>query len=97
MSLQLALSGCHLIYERDGSLWFYDNQSSHGSILNKKPVAPREYHRLFDGDQMKFGASTRIFLLCGGEERPVDSVSSQKSASGTGNFFQVRLNGGLWV
>lgn len=40
----------------------YDLSSAHGTFLNKTKIQPRTYYPLQDGDQVKFGASTRTFV-----------------------------------
>ena len=83
----------------DGTLWLWDNKSSHGTWVNKRQVTAGEYVRLYDGDQLRFGASTRIFVLEGGDQRPEEMPVAQKPASKPsntqqqqrqGNFYQVR-------
>jgi pSer/pThr/pTyr-binding forkhead associated (FHA) protein len=45
--------------------FIYDLGSSHGSFLNKARVNPKDYIRVYNGDRLRFGASTRVFLLHG--------------------------------
>ena len=84
----------------DGTLWLWDNKSSHGTWVNKRQAAAGEYVRLYDGDQLRFGASTRIFVLEGGDQRPLEeapvlSKSAPKPPNTqqpqqSVNFYQVR-------
>ena len=44
--------------------WYlYDLDSTHGTWVNKSKVSPREFHRLRVGYVVKFGGSTRLYIL----------------------------------
>lgn len=44
--------------------WYlYDLDSTHGTWINKTKVSPQEYHRLRVGYIVKFGGSTRLYIL----------------------------------
>lgn len=43
--------------------YLYDLGSTHGTFLNKTRVAPRTYCRVHVGHVLRFGGSTRLFLL----------------------------------
>ena len=44
--------------------WYlFDLDSTHGTWVNKSKVAPRVYHRLRVGYVLKFGGSTRLYIL----------------------------------
>ena len=44
--------------------WYlYDLDSTHGTWINKSRVTPRVYHRLRVGYVVKFGGSTRLYIL----------------------------------
>jgi len=44
--------------------WYlYDLDSTHGTWINKSKVTPRVYHRLRVGYVVKFGGSTRLYIL----------------------------------
>lgn len=47
----------------EAGFYLYDLGSTHGSYLNKNKVQPRKYYRVRVGQVMKFGGSTRIFVL----------------------------------
>ena len=43
-----------LQFREDGALFLYDLGSGHGTRVNKKTIAPREFHRLYDGIALHF-------------------------------------------
>ncbi|NXC13432.1 NADAP protein, partial [Corythaeola cristata] len=52
----------------DTGFYVYDLGSTHGTFLNKARVPPRTYCRVRVGHGLRFGGSTRLFLLQGPEE-----------------------------
>nr|CAG4640672.1 EOG090X026V [Eulimnadia texana] len=49
--------------------WYlYDFGSTHGTFLNKKQLQPKIYYRTRVGHVIKFGCSTRLYILQGPEE-----------------------------
>jgi pSer/pThr/pTyr-binding forkhead associated (FHA) protein len=49
--------------KRDVGWYLYDLDSTHGTWINKNKVPPRTYMRLRVGYVIKFGGSTRLFIL----------------------------------
>ena len=47
----------------DSGYYVYDLGSTHGTYLNKKRLDQRCYHRVRVGQMLKFGGSSRLFLL----------------------------------
>jgi pSer/pThr/pTyr-binding forkhead associated (FHA) protein len=67
-----------LQFRKNGAAYLYDLGSSHGTFVNKKPAKPKSYTKIMPGDQIKFGQSTRIFILGGGEPPKDDSEEFQE-------------------
>ncbi|KAJ3157530.1 Kanadaptin [Geranomyces michiganensis] len=55
-------------FKLDGSAYLYDLDSTHGTFLNKAQIPKRSYQQLRIGDMIRFGASTRIYILQGPQE-----------------------------
>ena len=54
-----------------GDLFIYDLGSTHGTFVNKKLIPKNSYVKLSQGDMLKFGQSTRWFIVNGGpDEEP---------------------------
>lgn len=49
--------------KREVGWYLYDLDSTHGTWLNKYKVKPRVYHRIRVGHVIKFGGSTRLFIV----------------------------------
>ncbi|KAI9316657.1 SMAD/FHA domain-containing protein [Dichotomocladium elegans] len=54
---------CILQFNTDGDAFIYDLNSAHGTRLNKQRIQPRVYIPLRNGDQLRFGESTRICIF----------------------------------
>ena len=52
-------------FQKDGSKGWYvwDNGSTHGTFVNKQRCLPKTYYRLKVGHMVKFGSSTRMYIL----------------------------------
>ncbi|CAG8446679.1 14238_t:CDS:10 [Gigaspora rosea] len=65
-----SISRYHAIiqFNKQGDIFIYDLDSAHGTKVNKQQISSRNYIRLRVGDQIKFGESTRTYVLLGPEE-----------------------------
>lgn len=48
--------------------YIYDLESTHGTFLNKERLRPRTYYKIHVGHMLKFGGSSRMFILQGPSE-----------------------------
>ena len=71
-----------LQHRRNGALYLRDLGSAHGSAVNRQQVAPDAYIPLNVGDQLRFGSSTRTYVLCGGPE-PSSEPAAHRAATAT--------------
>ncbi|KAJ3227379.1 hypothetical protein HDU78_010036 [Chytriomyces hyalinus] len=72
-----SLSRHHAILQSStDALFLYDLASTHGTFHNKNPVRPNSWVRVRQGDMLKFGQSTRVFVVNGGPSN-ADSADSQ--------------------
>lgn len=72
----------HCVFQYSGGNWsLYDLESVHGTFLNKKRVESSSFVKLYSGDLVKFGASSRLYIIHGAAERDFSSVKS-KSVQG---------------
>ncbi|XP_034051238.1 kanadaptin [Thalassophryne amazonica] len=51
----------------DRGVYVHDLGSTHGTVVNKNRIPPKTYIRLHVGHVLKFGGSTRLFILQGPE------------------------------
>jgi len=61
--------------------YIYDLGSTHGTVVNKNKIPPKTYVRLHVGHVVKFGGSTRLFIL------QVKGVASHCSVSPGSNLY----------
>ena len=47
----------------EAGFYVYDLASTHGTYLNKKRIQPRSYYRVRVGQMIRFGGSSRLFVL----------------------------------
>ncbi|XP_071595491.1 kanadaptin [Heliangelus exortis] len=66
--LQYRGAGCSPDDSDAAGFYVYDLGSTHGTFLNKARVPPRTYCRVRVGHGLRFGGSSRLFLLQGPEE-----------------------------
>ena len=70
-----------LQYRNDNCLMIMDWQSAQGTFVNKIQLEKDLYQRLYVGDMIKFGCSTRMYILNGPDEqsrKEYDSVGMQQ-------------------
>jgi pSer/pThr/pTyr-binding forkhead associated (FHA) protein len=87
-------------FKEDGSKYIYDLGSTHGTYLNKTLVAKNHYLRLRVGDMLRFGASSRLFVLQGPEEaQPVVNAApkAQPDEISWGMGGQDAFEGDEWA
>ena len=76
-----------LQYRNDGALLLFDNNSAHGTSINKKVIEKGIHHRLYVGDMIKFGASTRLYIVNGPENQTLSAINT--SATGTSSTIST--------
>ncbi|KAB7503820.1 Kanadaptin [Armadillidium nasatum] len=65
---------CVIQYRREGTekeakgVYAYDLESTHGTFQNKYRLLPKAFNRLRVGHMLKFGGSSRLFILQGPDE-----------------------------
>ena len=64
-----SVSRAHAIiqHRESGEVYLFDNGSTHGSKLNRKPLPPHQYVRLSVGAVVRVGTGTRTLMLMGPE------------------------------
>lgn len=74
-----SLSRQHAIlqYRNDGALMLLDYKSAQGTYLNKELVSSETYSRVYVGDMIKFGASTRLYIVNGPESHRLPEYDSE--------------------
>lgn len=65
------ISRRHAVFQHKdtGDLFIYDLGSTHGTFVNQKLIAKQSYLKIKQGDIIRFGMSTRWFILNGGPEQ----------------------------
>ncbi|KAJ2080951.1 hypothetical protein H4R24_002704 [Coemansia sp. RSA 988] len=67
-----------LQFYNDGTMAIVDLDSGHGTFVNRKPIGARTPNRVYIGDQIRFGASSRIWVIESSETELHEDVQSQK-------------------
>ncbi|CAG8572262.1 5347_t:CDS:10 [Paraglomus occultum] len=65
-------------FKNTGQVYLYDLDSAHGTKVNKQRIISRNYVELRVGDQIKFGESTRTYVVQGPEPAPAVQESGKK-------------------
>jgi len=63
---------------RKKGFYLYDMGSTHGTYLNKVKIKPQSYNRVRVGYQLKFGGSTRLYIVEGPEEDQEEETDIDK-------------------
>lgn len=73
-----SISRVHAVlnFRDDGALMLRDMGSAQGTQLNKTPCENGTYYRVYVGDMIKFGASTRKYIIVGPEEYRKEEYNS---------------------
>lgn len=74
-----SISRVHAVaqYRNDGALLLLDLQSAQGTYVNKKRLEEGIYERLYVGDVIRFGASTRHYIVNGPDEHALAEYDSE--------------------
>lgn len=65
-----------IVFRNDGAVMLLDLHSAQGTFLNKSQCHPSNFYRVFVGDIIQFGTSTRRYILNGPEnQRPPEHDS----------------------
>jgi pSer/pThr/pTyr-binding forkhead associated (FHA) protein len=78
-----SISRMHAVlnFRDDGALMLRDLGSAQGTLLNKAPCDKSTYYRVYVGDMIKFGASTRKYIVCGPETQTKEEYNSANMAA----------------
>lgn len=73
-----SISRVHAVlnFRDDGALMLRDMGSAQGTQLNKVPCEKDTYYRVYVGDMIRFGASTRKYIVMGPEEHRKEEYNS---------------------
>ncbi|GAB5360689.1 hypothetical protein AAMO2058_000648700 [Amorphochlora amoebiformis] len=59
---------CVLQHREGGLVYLYELGSTHGTKVNKKKIPPRDHFQINIGDVIKFGESSRLYILTGPDD-----------------------------
>jgi pSer/pThr/pTyr-binding forkhead associated (FHA) protein len=87
------LSRRHTTFEQhDGEVWIFDENSTNGTFLNGKQINS-EGARVFDGDEIRLGDNTRIFIqIRAAAITPKPKAQSPKTENATNNEQRTTNN-----
>eukprot|EP01119_Soliformovum_irregulare_P001080 TRINITY_DN10809_c0_g1_i2.p1 TRINITY_DN10809_c0_g1~~TRINITY_DN10809_c0_g1_i2.p1 ORF type:complete len:502 (-),score=124.38 TRINITY_DN10809_c0_g1_i2:24-1529(-) len=75
-------------HRENGEVYLYDLGSTHGTLINKKKVKPKAYTKLNVGDVIRFGESTRLYVLEGPDTlRPAEASRTAPKPSAVSKDF----------
>lgn len=75
-----SISRAHAVMQHgaDGRVWMCDLGSTHGTKINKRKLAGMSFEQMRPGDVMKFGESTRLFIVHGPVNQQPQEEESEK-------------------
>ncbi|HEX8196459.1 MAG TPA: DUF5715 family protein [Pyrinomonadaceae bacterium] len=87
------LSRRHTTFEQhDGEVWIFDENSTNGTFLNGKQINS-EGARVFDGDEIRLGDNTRIFVqIRASAQSPKPKAQSLQTENATNNEQRTTNN-----
>ena len=62
-------------FRENSGAFLFDLASTHKTFLNKKEVVPKKYYPLQHGLQIKFGESSRVYIVIGPESVQVEAAA----------------------
>merc|ERR1719415_208107 len=82
----------HAIFQftNDSSLFVYDI-SIHRTLLNKKQIPTKKYVELKHGDVIKFGHSSRNYVLCIEEKSKEQNKENNQAQNGNENEKMLQM------
>ncbi|ORY29422.1 hypothetical protein BCR33DRAFT_857692 [Rhizoclosmatium globosum] len=70
-----------VIQSSEAGLFVFDLGSAHNTFLNKSAIPPRKHVKLKRGDIVRFGQSSRMFVVTGGPEEEVAQEPQQEKVT----------------
>ncbi|PRP74853.1 kanadaptin-like [Planoprotostelium fungivorum] len=103
-----SISRQHAVFQlrkEDGFLFLYDLGSTHGTFQNKKRLTPNQYYQvqqghidpisltdLITGDFLRFGESSRMFIVEGGPLKHIDEKEEEERIQKGTSAIRARQN-----